>query len=218
MRTKEELNDYRYFPDPDLSPLIISDEWLNDIKSAMPMLADAWKEKLINEYGLPVYDAEVLTESKELVMYFEQVCQWTKNYKAVSNWLMGNVKSYLNENNLSILQFPIGANVLAEIINLIDSGNISHTAASKSLFNELIHSPERSVIELAQNLNLIQEKDSDALEEIVNGILNDFPDKVQEFKKGKKGLLGMFMGEVMKRSQGKADPKISNQLLLEKLS
>jgi aspartyl-tRNA(Asn)/glutamyl-tRNA(Gln) amidotransferase subunit B len=218
MRTKEELNDYRYFPDPDLSPLIISDEWLNDIKSAMPMLADAWKERLINEYGLPVYDAEVLTESKELVMYFEQVCQWTKNYKAVSNWLMGNVKSYLNENNLSILQFPIGANVLAEIINLIDSGNISHTAASKSLFNELIHSPERSVIELAQNLNLIQEKDSDALEEIVNGILNDFPDKVQEFKKGKKGLLGMFMGEVMKRSQGKADPKISNQLLLEKLS
>ena len=218
MRTKEELNDYRYFPDPDLSPVVISDKWLQEIKSSMPLLASAWKKKLVDNYQLPEYDAEVLTESKELVRYFEEVCQSTKNYKAASNWLMGSVKSYLNENNLEITRLAIAPVVLAEIINLVDSGKISHTAASKTLFEELIKSPNQNVSQLAQNLNLIQERDEASLEELVIAVLHDFPDKVLEFKKGKKGLLGMFMGEIMKRSNGKADPKISNQLLLEKLS
>lgn len=218
MRTKEELNDYRYFPDPDLSPLEISDSWLKNIRDSMPMLPEEWKQKLIQTFGLPEYDAEVLTESKELVTYFDQVCAHMSNYKAASNWVMGTVKSYLNENNLEIDHFALIPTKLAEIINLVDSGKISHTAASKTLFIELIKSPEKDVNELSHTLNLVQESDSRALEELVNGVINDFPEKVMEFKKGKKGLLGMFMGEVMKRSKGKADPKISNQILLEKLS
>jgi aspartyl-tRNA(Asn)/glutamyl-tRNA(Gln) amidotransferase subunit B len=218
MRTKEELNDYRYFPDPDLSPLIISEEWLAGIKSSMPMLADEWKEKLVKIYGLPEYDANVLTETREMVLYFEEACKHTKNYKAVSNWLMGPVKSYLNENALEIDRFTLKHETLAEIIELVDSGKISHTAASKSLFPELLKSPNASAGQLAQSLNLVQESNSDALADIISSVLNDFPDKVTEFKKGKKGLISMFMGEVMKRSKGKADPKLSNQLLLEKLS
>lgn len=218
MRTKEELNDYRYFPDPDLSPLVISDEWLDEIRSAMPRLAFQWKEILINKYQLPEYDADVLTESKELVKYFEQVCQSTSNYKAACNWLMGTVKSYLNETNIKITDFSLAPGTLAEVINLIDQGHLSHTAASKTLFPELTKSPKEEVSQLAQTLNLFQESNEGNLEKLVTGVLNDFPDKVSEFKRGKKGLLGMFMGEVMKRSSGKADPKISNQLLLEKLS
>jgi aspartyl-tRNA(Asn)/glutamyl-tRNA(Gln) amidotransferase subunit B len=218
MRTKEELNDYRYFPDPDVSPHVISDEWLEKIRTSMPISISEWKRKLVETYNLPEYDANVLTETRELVKYFEAACQATKNYKAVSNWLMGNVKACLNENNIDITQFPITPNALAVMINLVDEGKISHTAASKSLFEELIKSPEQDVSQLAQKLNLIQESNENTLDELVNSVLNDFPEKVVEFKKGKKGLLGMFMGEVMKRSKGKADPKISNQLLLEKLS
>ena len=172
----------------------------------------------MDAYGLPGYDADVLTESKELVSFFDQVCAYTTNYKAASNWMMGNVKSYLNENNLEINQFAITPNRLAEIINLVDSGKISHTAASKTLFPELLRSPEGNVSDLSKALNLFQQSNANALEELIIGVINDFPEKVVEFKKGKKGLIGMFMGEVMKRSNGKADPKMSNQILLEKLS
>lgn len=218
MRTKEELNDYRYFPDPDLSPLHVSDEWLNAIKASMPALPRELKEKFIATYKLPEYDANVLTQSKELAQYFEAVCSFTANFKAVSNWLMGPVKSYLNEHALEADKLPVAPSALAQIIALVDSGKVSFAAASQKLFLELINNPQLEPAELAQKLNLIQDSNQDSLLPVVEQILNEFPQKVEEYKKGKKNILTMFMGEAMKRTKGKADPKIINELFLQKLN
>lgn len=218
MRTKEELNDYRYFPDPDLSPLEVSEEWLNEIKASMPALPKELQAKYINEFGLPEYDAVVLTESKELANYFEAVCLHTTNYKAASNWIMGPMKAYLNEGNEDVAKFPMSADHLAQLIKLIDEGKVSHTAASKTLFPELLTNPGKNPLEMATRLNLIQESDEDSILPIVEEVLGNFPDKVNEYRKGKKGIISMFMGEVMKKSKGKADPKKANELLQKKLS
>ena len=217
MRTKEELNDYRYFPDPDISPVVVSDEWLADIKSTMPTLPNELFEKYTTQYGLPDYDATVLTDTKEIAQYFEALCNSSKNFKSASNWLMVNIKSYLNESRITISQFPVNASSLASLINLVDGGQVSHTAAAKNIFPELIKNPTTSPLLIAQQLNLILENDSSSIEKIIDEALKAFPDKVIEYKKGKKGIIGMFMGEVMKRSGGKADPKISNKILEEKL-
>jgi len=217
MRTKEELNDYRYFPDPDLSPLEVSEQWLQEIKASMPLLPQAWYEKLVRQYGLPAYDAAVLTETREMAAYFELVCHHTKNFKAASNWIMGPVKSYLNESGIPWDQFPVTAMQLAEIITLIDSGRVSFAAASQKLFPAVLQSG-RSAGALAEELNLVQDSSLESLEPIVNEVIKEFPLKVEEFKKGKKGIISMFMGEVMKRSKGKADPKVATQLIEKKLA
>jgi aspartyl-tRNA(Asn)/glutamyl-tRNA(Gln) amidotransferase subunit B len=217
MRTKEELNDYRYFPDPDLSPMEVSDKWLNEIRSRMPALPRELYNKYITQLGLPEYDAQVLTDSKDIALYFEELCKLTKNYKAASNWVMGPVKQYLNELPLSAEEFPIPASVLAELISLVDSGKISFSAASQRVFPELLKSPNKTALEVAQQLNLIQESNHDAIIPIIDEVLKEFPLKVEEYKNGKKGIVGMFMGEVMKRSNGKADPKVANELITKKL-
>lgn len=217
MRTKEELNDYRYFPDPDLSPLKISDSWLESIKSSMPALPAQRSERYINELGLSEYDASVLTETKEIANYFETVCLHTKNFKAASNWMMGPVKSFLNENGVEADQFSIKPAAIADIIGLIDEGKINFSIASKQLFPALLANSDKKVVELAKHLNLIQDSNVDSLSPIVDEVIAAFPEKVIGFKKGKKALLAMFMGEVMKRSKGKADPKVINELLLKKL-
>jgi len=217
MRTKEELNDYRYFPDPDLSPLEMSDRWLNEIKSSMPLLPRELYQKYIKEYGLPEYDAQVLTDSKEVALYFNEVCSYTKNYKAASNWVMGPVKSYLNEQKMEADAFTVSAKVIAELIGLIEEGKLNFTAASQRIFPELIINSGKSPLEIAQQLNLIQDSDEDSILPLIEQIIKEFPLKVEEYKKGKKGIIGMFMGEVKKRSNGKADPKMANELLLKKL-
>lgn len=217
MRTKEELNDYRYFPDPDLSPMHVSDQWLAAIASTMPALPRVRHEKYMREYGLSHYDADVLTETKETALYFEEVCTLTKNFKSASNWVMGPVKSYLNEQSSSATDFPLNPTTIAEIITLIDDGKISFTAASQRVFPELLKSPLTTAIAMAQQLNLIQDSDQDSILPIVEEVVKEFPLKVEEYKKGKKGIVGMFMGEVMKRSHGKADPKIATQLITKKL-
>ncbi|HYI76914.1 MAG TPA: Asp-tRNA(Asn)/Glu-tRNA(Gln) amidotransferase subunit GatB [Chryseolinea sp.] len=217
MRTKEELNDYRYFPDPDLSPMEVSDKWLNEIRSRMPALPRELYNKYITQLGLPEYDAQVLTDSKDIALYFEELCKLTKNYKAASNWVMGPVKQYLNELPLSAEEFPIPASVLADLISLVDSGKISFSAASQRVFPELLKSPNKTALEVAQQLNLIQESNHDAIIPIIDEVLKEFPLKVEEYKNGKKGIVGMFMGEVMKRSNGKADPKVANELITKKL-
>src|SRR5687768_3178897 len=217
MRTKEELNDYRYFPDPDLSPMEVSDKWLNEIKATMPALPRDLYNKYIAELKLSEYDAHVLTDSKDVAMYFESLCKLTKNYKAASNWVMGPIKSYLNELNLSAEEFPIPAAVIAELISLVDSGKLSFSVASQRVFPELLKNPDKSGLEVAQQLNLIQESNHDAILPIINEVLKEFPLKVEEYKNGKKGIVGMFMGEVMKRSKGKADPKVANALITKKL-
>lgn len=217
MRTKEELNDYRYFPDPDLSPLEISEAWLVAIRESMPPLPRELQQKFISAYKLPPYDAQVLTDNKEMALFFEEICIHTKNYKAASNWLMGPIKSYLNEHTLQINQLPLKADVLADVIKLIDEGKLNFAVASQKLFSELVNNPQDSPLALAQKLNLIQDSNSDSISLVVEQIIAEFPLKVAEYKKGKTAILTMFMGEVMKRTKGKADPKIANELLKQKL-
>ena len=159
MRTKEDLNDYRYFPEPDLSPVVISDEWLNAVKASMPVLPRDLHKKFVEEYGLPAYDASFLTETKEVALWFDELCSKTPNYKAASNWMMGSVKSSLNEQSLSIVDFPISTDSLAALIALVDAGKVSNTAASQNLYPEMLKSVSESPMEIAQRLNLIQESD-----------------------------------------------------------
>jgi aspartyl-tRNA(Asn)/glutamyl-tRNA(Gln) amidotransferase subunit B len=213
MRTKEELNDYRYFPEPDLQPLHISDQWLSDIRSTMPALPEELYARFHKDYSLSDYDISVLTDTKELALYFDDLCAKTKNYKAASNWVMGSVKSYLNELTLHMNDFPIKTNVLSDLIALIDSGKINYSVASQKIFPELLKADGRSPLKIAEELNLIQESDSGQLEPIVQEVLAKYPEKVTEYKNGKKGLMGLFVGEVMKASKGKADPKVTTALL-----
>ncbi len=217
MRTKEDLNDYRYFPEPDLSPVVISDEWLNAVKATMPVLPRELHRKFVETYGLPAYDASFLTESKEVALWFDELCGKTQNYKAASNWMMGSVKSTLNEKSLSMKDFPVSTDFLAGLIALVDENKISNSAASQNIFPEMLVTPAESPLEIAQRLNLLQESDESSLKPIVEEVLAANAAKVKEYRSGKKGLMGLFMGQVMKKSQGKADPKVATKLLTELL-
>src|SRR5690606_25473868 len=207
---KEDMNDYRYFPEPDLSPVIVSQEWLNSIKDTMPSLPGELFERFVVTYGLPEYDAGVLTDTKEIALYFEELCEQTSNYKAASNWMMGPVKSYLNELTLPITEFPISPKQLAGLIALVDEGKINFSVASQRIYPELIKNSSKSPLRIAQEMNLIQESDESSLKPIIQSVLAENTAKVEEYKSGKKGLMGMFMGQVMKKSQGKADPKVAS--------
>jgi aspartyl-tRNA(Asn)/glutamyl-tRNA(Gln) amidotransferase subunit B len=215
MRTKEELNDYRYFPEPDLSPVILTEQQVEAIKATLLELPWQKVEKFIEQYGLPPYDSGVLTETKEMADYFEAVCSYTTAFKAASNWLMGPVRSYLNENPDA--GFPVSATVLAELIGLVETKQVSFTVAAQRVFPELLKNPGRSPLEVAQQLNVMQETDASQILPVIEAILCDYPEKVQEYKKGKRGLFTMFMGEVMKRTRGKADPKLATELLQQQL-
>ena len=217
MREKETLNDYRYFPDPDLSPVLITDEWLSEIKNKMPALPWEVREKLVTIYGLPEYDAGVLSDDKEQAMYFETTCSFTTHYKAVSNWMMGPIRSYLNEMGSSITEFPIAPERLAQLVDLIESGTINYTIASQKLFPALLENPTEHPEKLAQANNWIQNSNTEELETLIDQVLASMPDKVEAYKKGKKGLLGLFVGQVMKKTGGTADPKLVNQILNKKL-
>lgn len=217
MRTKEDLNDYRYFPEPDLSPVLISEEWLHAIQSSMPALPRELYRKFVDVYRLPSYDAALLSETREVALWFDMLCSMTTNYKAASNWMMGPMKSYLNEQNLHIDEFPIKPESLAELIALIDAGKVSFSVASQKIYPELLVETGETSLAIAQRLNLIQESDADSLKPIVESVLAENALKVKEYRSGKKGLMGMFMGEVMKKSKGKADPKVATQILTELL-
>jgi aspartyl-tRNA(Asn)/glutamyl-tRNA(Gln) amidotransferase subunit B len=216
MRTKETLNDYRYFPDPDLSPVVVSADWLNQIRSAMPELPQQQFEKLVTRYQLPEYDARLISEEKSLALYFEAVAASTTKYKAIANWLMGPVKEFMNANPDSFIPVPTAA--LARLIDLIDQGQISFTVAAQRLFPELIAHPHEDVWALAQRLDVVQNNNTEALLSVIREVIREFPLKVEEYKNGKKAIVTMFMGEVMKRTQGKADPKKSSALIVEALN
>jgi len=218
MRTKEDLNDYRYFPEPDLSPVVISDEWLNAIKATMPELPRDLHKKFVEEYGLPDYDAGVLTDSKEIALWFDALCAKTKNYKAASNWIMGPVKSSLKETTKQVTEFPVTTDALAALIVLVDEGKVSYTAASQKVYPEMLTSENESPLDIAQRLNLLQESDEGSLKPIVESVIAENAAKVAEYRSGKKGLISMFMGQVMRKSQGKADPKVATKLLMELLA
>ncbi len=217
MRTKEDLNDYRYFPEPDLSPVHVSEEWLKSIKSSMPELPREMYQRFINEYGLPDYDASFLTESKEIAVWFDGLCSKTTNYKSASNWMMGPVKSTLKELDITIDRFQVGSSSISELIALIDEGKVSFSAGSQKIYPELLKSTGENPMEIAHRLNLIQESDESSLRPIVEKVIAENESKAKEFRAGKKGLMAMFMGQVMKQSQGKADPKVATKLLIELL-
>ena len=226
LRSKEFAHDYRYFPEPDLQPVLVEQEYIDEIKKTLPPLPDALFKKYTKEFGLSGYDAGVLTDTKEIALYFEKLLTFLPSpvgegpgvrYKSAANWMMGSVKSYLNENAVEIDRFPLSPEKLSELIQIVEEGKVSHSVASQKLFPALVASPEKSPIKIAEEMNLLQESDSDSLRELAQQAIAKYPEKVAEYKNGKTGLIGLFMGELMKLSKGKADPKAANQLVKEML-
>jgi len=217
MRSKEMVNDYRYFPEPDLPPLIVTDEMIERVRAKMPALPEELFKKFRSVYGLNDYDAGVLTETKEIALFFEGVCGSTTNYKAAANWTMGHLKGYLNENALDFTDVTIAPTTIAEMITLIDEGKISNSSASQKIFPLLMVNIHSKPLEIAEKLNLLQSSDAGELEVWIEKALGKYPEKVAEYKSGKTGLLGLFMGEVMKLSGGKADPKVASEAVRKAL-
>ncbi|MDC3105318.1 Asp-tRNA(Asn)/Glu-tRNA(Gln) amidotransferase subunit GatB, partial [bacterium] len=215
-RHKEEANDYRYFPEPDLQPIIIGQEYIENVKKSLPPLPKELLQKFTNEFKLSSYDAKIIIEDKGMAMYYEKLCKLTKNYKAAANFMNGAIKSYLNENAKSIEDFKISPKNIAELIALIDDNKVSNSVATGKIF-PLLLSSDSSPEKIAVENNWIQESDSDTLLSLINEVIEKYPDKVKEYQSGKKGLIGLFIGEVMKLSKGKADPKLTNELIRKKL-
>ncbi len=218
LRTKEDAEDYRYFPEPDLPPFIITQKYIDDITSSMPALPHQVKNKYINEFGLSEYDASVICSDKEDVLFFESIIKYSQDFKAIANWMLGPLKYYCNENGIGFSAFPLSAELIGDLITLTSSGKLSFNNASGKVLQALIANPNQSANEAATALNLIQESDSSELTKWIEQVINDMPEKVKEYKSGKKGLIGLFSGEVKKRSKGKADMQLVNQLLQEKLN
>jgi aspartyl-tRNA(Asn)/glutamyl-tRNA(Gln) amidotransferase subunit B len=217
MRSKENANDYRYFPEPDLQPIILSQEYIQSIREHLPLLPNELMAKFKKDFGLSAYDTNILVEDKDIAHYFIELCDKTKNYKAAANIVIGSVKSYLNEKAIEIKDFNVIPQRLGQLISLIDEGKVSNSVATQKIFPALIDS-KLSAEEIAKTNNWIQESDSDSLATYIQQATAKFPEKVEEYKAGKKGLIGLFMGEVMKLSKGKADPKLTNQMLKEILN
>ncbi|MEX8547022.1 MAG: Asp-tRNA(Asn)/Glu-tRNA(Gln) amidotransferase subunit GatB [Mucilaginibacter sp.] len=217
LRSKEMANDYRYFPEPDLQPIVLTEAYIKEIRRNLPALPEELYEKYTQQLGLNDYEASVLTADHELVNYFEELIKETSNYKAAAHWMMGSIKSYLNTHTVFIGSFLVKPKTIAEVIQLVDEGKISITVAAHQLFQELVRHPEKSATETAAALNLFIDRNEEKLDLIIDQVLQLHPQKVSEYKKGKKGILGMFMGEVMKLSKGKIDPKTANRVLAEKL-
>jgi aspartyl-tRNA(Asn)/glutamyl-tRNA(Gln) amidotransferase subunit B len=217
LRSKEMANDYRYFPEPDLPPVIVTPEYIEGIKAQMPALPDALHKKYTSTMGLSEYDAQVLTDTKGIALYFEALVAQTNNYKSAANWVMGNIKSYLNENALEIDEFPVTPTAIASLLKLIDESKISHSVASQKVFPLLVQTPEKSPLAIAEENNWLQESNTDSLLPFIQEALAKYPEKVTEYKAGKVSLIGLFMGEVMKLSKGKADPKVANELVKKAL-
>jgi aspartyl-tRNA(Asn)/glutamyl-tRNA(Gln) amidotransferase subunit B len=216
MRSKEAANDYRYFPEPDLQPLFINQEQIDEIKKDMPTLPRALFEKYTKEFGLSEYDAYNLTDNKGIALYYEELICHTKNYKAAANWIMGDIKSYLNEFGKEIDEFPLNADRIASLIKLIDEGKISSSIASQKIFPEMLRSEEPALL-IAERLNLIQDSSENTLKNFILQVFEENKAEVERYKAGEKQLTGFFMGKLMKVSNGKADPKIANSFLRQML-
>ena len=218
LRTKEEADDYRYFTDPDLPPFLVSEDLIQQIKDALPELPEELANKYVSQYLLSDYDAGQLADEKETAQYFESIIQHTTNYKAAANWILGPIRSYLNEQNQEIQDIQLLPVTVAKMIQLVDEGVVNFSVASSRLLPAMLKQPGKDPRSLLNDLNLTQVGDSKVVEQWVDAALMKMPDKVAEYKKGKKGLLGLFVGEVKKISKGKADPKLVNELLMEKLN
>ena len=220
MRSKEQAHDYRYFPEPDLLPLVVTDEWIDTVRRALPELPDARRQRFITEYGLPPYDADVLTMRKDVADYYEEAVRRLRNPKALSNWVMGDVLRIIKERKLDtalvIHDWPVAPERLAALVELIDSGEISGKIA-KSVFEEMVNTG-KAPVDIVAEQGLTQISDDTLIVAAIDRILAANAGKVDEYRSGKEKLFGFFVGQVMKDTQGKANPQKLNELLKAKLS
>lgn len=213
MRSKEDAQDYRYFPEPDLAPIVLSDEYINNIKDNLPEMPHIKKERYVSEYGLPEYDAEILTSSKKTASFFEKTNSICNNPKSVSNWLMGDFARLLNEKEIEIDESKVTEENLASLIMLIDKGTISSKIA-KQIFEEMFETGEKAE-DIVNKKGLVQISDEGAIKEICQKIVDANPQSIADYKAGKDRAIGFLVGQVMKETKGKANPQIVNKLLLE---
>ncbi|GIP41132.1 aspartyl/glutamyl-tRNA(Asn/Gln) amidotransferase subunit B [Paenibacillus sp. J31TS4] len=216
MRSKEEAHDYRYFPDPDLVRVQIEEDWMNRVRASIPELPDARKARYVSVLGLPSYDAEVLTSSKELADFFEDSLQHTSDAKAVSNWIMGDLLRYLNENNLEMSAIQTTGQALGEMISLIEKGTISGKIA-KTVFKEMLETG-KAPAQIVEEKGLVQISDEGAIRGIVEQIVANNPQSVEDYRAGKEKAVGFLVGQVMKETKGKANPGLVNKLIVETLN
>jgi aspartyl-tRNA(Asn)/glutamyl-tRNA(Gln) amidotransferase subunit B len=216
MRSKEEAHDYRYFPEPDLFPVHVDSNWKNELASKLPELPSARKSRFISAFKIPEYDAEILTQSRDIADYYEKVITMTDDYKSASNWIMGDVLKVINEKKIEIKDFSITAENLAELINLINDNTISGKIA-KEIFPEMVEENKKP-LEIVKSKNLLQITDSKSIGTVIDMILSKFPNEVEEFLSGKEKVFGFFIGKIMQETKGKANPKIVNEILREKIS
>lgn len=217
MRTKEEANDYRYFSDPDLQPIYISDDWLAEIKSLMPALPNEISEQMIAEFGISKADAAIFAEDLDLLVYFNTAKPVVNNKKSLINWLIGPIRAVLNEKGIGVAGYKVKPEQLAGAINMVDDKKITQQIAIQQLLPAVESAENADLIHLAQSLNLLISENGDELDGFIDEVLNKYPQQVEAYRKGKKGVLGLFVGEVMKLAKGKADAKKLNELILEKL-
>ena len=216
IRDKEDANDYRYFPDPDLAPFQLTKGYIDTIKASIPALPNQLKKEWKNTLGLSDYDIEQITENKEEAAFFTNWIQTTTHYKSVVNWILGPIREYLNETGLTYTQLNTSFIQLNEILNLVESNQLSFANATGKVFKGIVGT-NMSALQFAQEQQLIQNNSTDAINQWVEQVLNAHPEKVAAYKNGKKGLMGVFIGEVKKISKGQADPKKTTQILEEKL-
>jgi aspartyl-tRNA(Asn)/glutamyl-tRNA(Gln) amidotransferase subunit B len=217
IRDKEDANDYRYFADPDLAPFHLTNVFVATIQQQLPALPQQLKQQFITEFGLSDYDAAQVCDDKSTADYFLQTSTTCKSYKAIVNWITGPLRQYLNEQNSSFETIELKPEILAQLIAIVDEGKVNFSVASAKILPVLMKE-DKQPLQVAEELNLIQVSDSNELENWINQAIASMPDKVAEYKKGKKGLIGLFIGEVKKLSKGKADPKMVTELLQNKLS
>ncbi len=195
LRSKEEADDYRYFAEPDLTPFFITDNFLLQVKNSLPVLPEELENKYRQVFHLTAYDAKVICDDKLFADFFEEAIKHTSNYKAVANWLMGPIKSYLNTTNIEINTFSLSPKKIAALIQLVDDGKVNFSIASSKIFNALLNSPEKDPLQIATELNLLQESNADSLTTWVDEVIAKMPEKVKEYKSGKKGLIGCLQAK-----------------------
>jgi len=215
MRSKEEAHDYRYFPEPDLPPLKIEPEWVDNIKANLPELPDQAQQRLVNEYGLTEYDAYIITLSPEYLHFFDECVKEYSDAKTVSNWMMGDFTRLLNQNNIEITDSQVKPQSLVKMLKLIDDGTISGKIA-KTVFEEMFvtgKSPE----EIIKEKGLVQISDEDTLNKMIDEVISNNPKVVEDYRNGKGKAMGFLVGQIMKITKGQANPAMVNKMLLEKL-
>ncbi len=215
MRSKEEAHDYRYFPDPDLLPVIVNNEWKSEIGNNLPELPDIRIERMIKQYNLPIYDVEILTQNKFIADYYEEVTRITSEYKIASNWIMTDILKIINEEKIDIKNFPVSAEDLGELINIIKDGTISSKIA-KEIFPIML-AEKKKPSTIVQEKNLTQISNSGDIEKIINQVLDNNSSEVKTYLSGKDKVFGFLIGKIMKETKGKANPNLVNELLHKSL-